>query len=52
MTNDWTGTSTRSLVTLRIHSLRCLLGDGLGGEGLGIPSPLLGCHRTPLWTSL
>ena len=41
----WCGTSTRSLVTLRMHSLRCLLGDGLRGEGLGIPSPLLGCHQ-------
>ena len=29
-----------------MHSLRCLLVDGLRGEGLGIPSPLLGCH---LW---
>ena len=26
-------------------SLRCLLGDGLRSEGLGIPSPLLGCHQ-------
>ena len=26
-------------------SLGCLLGDGLRSEGLGIPSPLLGCHQ-------
>ena len=39
------GTGTGSLVPVRIHSLRCLLGDGLRGEGLGIPSPLLGCHQ-------
>ena len=45
MTKEWCGTSTRSLITLRIHSLRCLLGDGLRGEGLGISSPLLGCHQ-------
>ena len=32
-------------MSVRIHSLRCLLGDGLRGEGLGIPSPLLGCHQ-------
>ena len=30
---------------VRMNSLRCLLGDGLRGEGLGIPSPLLGCHQ-------
>ena len=29
----------------RIHFLRCLLSDGLRGEGLGIPSALLGCHQ-------
>ena len=29
---------------VRLTSLRCLLSDGLRGEGLGIPSPLLGCH--------
>ena len=28
-----------------VYTLRCLLGDGLRGEGLGIPSPLLGCHQ-------
>ena len=39
------GTGTRSLVSLHINSLRCLLRDGLRGEGLGIPSPLLGCHQ-------
>ena len=45
VTKVWCGTSTRSLVTSRIHSLHCLLGDRLRGEGLGIPSPLLGCHQ-------
>ena len=45
VTEAWCGTSTRSLVTLRMHSLRCFLGDGPLGEGLGIPSPLLGCHQ-------
>ena len=38
------GTGTRSLVSLHENSLRCLLGDGLRCEGLGIPSLLLGCH--------
>ena len=48
VTEAWCGTSTRSLVALRMLSLRCLLGDGLRGEGLGIPSPLLGCHSSCL----
>ena len=39
MTEAWCGTSTRSLVALRMLSLRCLLGDGLRGEGLGILTP-------------
>ena len=39
VTEAWCGTSTRSLVALRMLSFRCLLGDGLRGEGLGIPSP-------------
>ena len=30
------------------YSLRCLLGDGLRSEGLGIPSPLLLCHSSCL----
>ena len=57
-TSEWCGTSSRSLVTLRMLFLRCLLGDSLQSEGLGISSPLLGCHqvrcahRTPVWTSL
>ena len=34
------GSGTRSRVSLRINSLRCLLGDGLRSEGLGIPSLL------------
>ena len=39
-------TGTRSLVSLHMTaSLGCLLGDGLRGEWLGIPSPLLGCHQ-------
>ena len=38
------GTGTGVLVSVRLTSLRCLLSDGLRGEGLGIPSPLLGCH--------
>ena len=43
------GTGTRSLISLRRTAfLRCLLGDGLRGEGLGIPSPLLGCHSSCL----
>ena len=37
---------SRSLVSLHINTLRCLLGDGLRGGGLGIPSPLLGCHSS------
>ena len=45
MAKAWCGTSTRSLLALRMLSLRCLLGDGLRGEGLGIPLPLLGCHH-------
>ena len=41
------GTGTRSLVSLHITaSLGWFLGDGLRGEGLGIPSPLLGCHSS------
>ena len=40
------GTSTRSLVSPHINSLRCLLGVGLRGEGLGIPPLLLGCHSS------
>ena len=39
------GSGTRSLVSLRINSLRCLLSDGLRSEGLGISSPLLECHQ-------
>ena len=52
------GTGTGVLVSARLSSLRCLLSDGLRGEGLGTSSPLLGCHqvrgahRTPVWTSL
>ena len=52
------GTGTGVLVLVRLSSLRCLLSDGLRDEGLGIPSPLLGCHqvrgahRTPVWTSM
>ena len=38
------GTGTGVLVSVRLTSLRCLLSDGLRGEGLGIPSHLLGCH--------
>ena len=38
-------TGTGIHVSVRIHSFRCFLGDGLRGEGLGIPSPLLGCHQ-------
>ena len=38
------GTGTGVLVSVRLTSLRCLLSDGLRSEGLGIPSPLLGCH--------
>ena len=38
------GTGTGSLVPVRMYFLRCLLDDGLRGEGLGIPSPFLGCH--------
>ena len=48
MTEAWCSTSTRSLVALRMHSLRCLLGDWLRGEGLGIPSLLLECHSSCL----
>ena len=44
-TRGMCGSGTRSLVSLHINSLRCLLGDGLRGEGLGIPSLLLGCHQ-------
>ena len=43
MTEAWCGASARSLVALRMLSLRCLLGDGLRGEGL----PL-----TPSWVPL
>ena len=46
MTEAWCGTSTRSLVALRMLSLRCLLGDGLRGEGLGIPALLRGCQSS------
>ena len=43
------GTGTRSIISLHLMaSLRCLLGDGLRGEGLGIPSLLLGCHSSCL----
>ena len=41
-------TGTRLLVSLRTNSLRCLLGDGLRGEGLGIPHHLLWCHSSCL----
>ena len=40
------GAGTSVLVSVRVPSHRCLLSDGLRGEGLGIPSPLHGCH---LW---
>ena len=46
VTEAWCGTSARSLVALRMNSLRCLLGDGLRGEGVGIPSPLVWCHSS------
>ena len=39
-------TGTGSPVPVRMTSLLFLLADGLRGEGLGIPSPLHGCH---LW---
>ena len=38
------GTGTSVLVSVRMPSHRCLLSDGPRGEGLGNPSPLLGCH--------
>ena len=45
MRRESSSTGTWIHVSVRIHSLHCLLGDGLRGEGLGIPSPLLGCHQ-------
>ena len=37
-------TDTRSLVPVCLTSLLCYLGEAHRGEGLGISSPLLGCH--------
>ena len=44
MRRESSSTGTGVLVSVRLTSLRCLLSDGPRGEGLGIPSPLLGCH--------
>ena len=38
------GTGTRVPVPVHMTSLLCLLSEALRGEGLGIPSPLPGCH--------
>ena len=38
------GTGTRKRVSVLMTSHRFLLADVSRGEGLGIPSPLLGCH--------
>ena len=46
------GAGTRSLVALRMLSLRCLLGDGLREEGLGIESHFLGATRCAVRTVL
>ena len=54
MRRESSTTGTGLHVSVRVHSLHCLLGDGLRGEGLGIPSLLLGCyqvrgaHRAPV----
>ena len=40
------GTGTRVPVPVHMTSLLCLLSEAHRGEGLGIPSPLPGCH---LW---
>ena len=48
------GSGTGILASVHMTSLRCLLGEAFRGEGLGIPSPLLGCqHRQApcLWQS-
>ena len=42
-------TGTRLLVPVGMTFLLFLLGDGRRGEGLGIPSPLLGCHCVPVF---
>ena len=46
MTREISGTGTGVRVSVRTSSLGCLLSEAFGAEGLGIPSPLLGCH---LW---
>ena len=41
---EGSGTGTGAPVSVHMNSLLCLLSDTHRGEGLGIPSPLLGCH--------
>ena len=39
-------TGTRTPAPVVLLSFLCLLGDAVRDEGLGIPSPLLGCHSS------
>ena len=41
------GTGTRVPVSVHMTFLLCLLSEACRGEGLGIPSPHLGCHTGP-----